>query len=107
MPSNNDFSNLIQSSAFQKMMKTKNRVVFCFSLLTLVAYCLFFIAIAWLPEWMGETMFSGSVISKGIWLAVFSVLFAVLISGIYTWWANRYFDKELQQVLQEAGLNEE
>ncbi len=107
MQSKNDIRKLIQSPAFQKMMRTKNRVVFSLSLLTLVAYCLFFLAIAWLPEWMGQPMFSTSTISKGIWLAVFSVIFAVLISGIYTWWANKYFDKELLQVLKEADLNEE
>ncbi|NKB38538.1 MAG: DUF485 domain-containing protein [Gammaproteobacteria bacterium] len=107
MQSKDDILKLIHSSAFQKMMKTKNRMVFCFSLLTLIAYCLFFIAIAWLPDWMGEPMFSAGIVSTGIWLAIFSVIFAVFISGIYTWWANKYFDKELQQVLQEAGLNEE
>jgi uncharacterized membrane protein (DUF485 family) len=98
---------LIHSPAFQALLRKKTRMIFFLSGLMLVVFSLYFFSLAYLPEWMGSTLIQGSVISIGIWFSVVCVIFSVLISGFYIWWANNFYDGALESLLKELTNIEE
>ena len=106
MQEKEDIQKLAASPAFRQMLARTNRVTFALSAITLLLYSLFFIAIAWFPEWMGSTPLASSTVSMGIWLTMISVVISVILSGFYTWWAIKYFDQSLQDVIRNSGVNE-
>ena len=103
MQSDKNIQNLVHSEAFQKLVRKKSRMSFFLSAVVLLVYCLYFIAIAWFPEWMGSVPGTQSIISIGIWFTVFCVIFGMLISAFYIWWANNYFDNAMQKLLQDSS----
>ena len=106
MQDQEDIQKLAASPAFRHILARKNRVIFILSALMMLLYSLFFIAIAWFPEWMGSTPLKSSTVSMGIWLTMISVIISVILSGLYPWWANKYFDQALQDVLRDSGIDE-
>ena len=68
----------------------------------LLVYGLYFLAIAWFPGWMGRIPGGEGVISNGIWFTLFCMVFSVLISAFYIWWANNHYDTALKELLQSG-----
>ena len=103
MPSNDDLRQLMDSADLHKLLARKFRMSLVLSLLMLLVYSLYFIAIAWLPDWMGQSPDPRGIVSNGIWFTVFCVLFSVLLSAFYIWWTNTCYDKELLKFLQDSA----
>ena len=101
MQSDDDIQKLAHSAALQKLIRLRVGMTIILSAVMSLVYALFFIAIAYFPEWMGSTLHQQSTISIGIWFSVFCVLFSVLISAFYIWWANNFYDAAIQKLMLE------
>jgi len=102
MHSDDDIQELLGSPGFRKLLRLKIGMCFLLSTLMLLVYFFYFAAIAWFPGWMGSATLAQGRVSNGIWFTVFCVIFSVLISGFYIWWANRYYDRALRAMLQNT-----
>ncbi len=74
----------------------------------LIVYFTFILTIAFEPSLLSIPLSEGSVTTIGIPLGVFVILFAFVLTGIYTYRANGEFDnlsKKINQRLKES-LNE-
>lgn len=98
---------LMHSPEFQALARRRTRMSFILSFIMLVIYFAYFFALGYLPDWMASRLFQQSSTSIGIWFSAFCVIFGVFISGIYTWWANTYFDKAKQELLQTLSSDAE
>jgi uncharacterized membrane protein (DUF485 family) len=90
---------LIQSTAFKKLIKRKWIISICLTLLMLSAYFGFILTIA-----IDKTFFS-QLIAEHITLAIPAgiglIIFAWLMTGVYTLYANNLYDKEVEALKKE------
>ena len=101
-----EIQRLAGSEALRSLLKRKVRMCFTLSTIMTLVFFSYFFALAWLPDWMGSQAFEGSSVSNGVYFTVVAVLFGVAISAYYIWWAHRYYDPQLQDILREHGLED-
>ena len=101
MQSDENIQKLAHSPALRKLIRKRLVMTSILSAVMLLISAVYFIAIAYFPEWMGSTLHPQTTISIGIWFSVFCVVFSVLISAFYIWWANNFYDEEMQRLMQE------
>ena len=85
---------------FYKFVSFRNKFSLCLSLVILVCYYAFIASVGFFPEILGYRL-GPSAVSLGIILGVFIIVLSIVSTGIYTLFANKYFDKEQAEVLEE------
>ena len=91
---------------YQKLVKSRSSFAIKLSLLMLSVYFAFILSIAFKPSLLQTPLSSGSVTTIGIPLGVFIIVFAFVLTGIYTKRANSEFD-DLNNKIKKAVENEE
>ncbi len=94
---------------FYKFVSFRNKFSLSLSLIILVCYYAFIASVGFFPEILGYRL-GPSAISLGIILGVFIIVLSIVSTGVYTLFANKYFDKEQTEVLEEmerTGLIQE
>ena len=87
-------------AGFYKFVSFRNKFSLYLSLIILVCYYAFIASVGFFPEILGYRL-GPSAISLGIILGVFIIVLSIVSTGIYTLFANKYFDKEQAEVLEE------
>lgn len=93
---------------FYKFVSFRNKFCVWLSLVILVCYYAFVASIGFFPEVLGYRL-GPSSITLGIILGIFIIVLSIVSTGIYTLFANKYFDKEQAEILedlQESGALE-
>lgn len=85
---------------FCKFVSFRNKFSLYLSLIILVCYYAFIASVGFFPEILGYRL-GPSAISLGIILGVFIIVLSIVSTGVYTLFANKYFDKEQAEVLEE------
>lgn len=88
---------------YQKLVKTKNSFAVVLSIIMLLVYVIFILAIAFEPHMLATPIYNGSVVSVGIIVGVSVIVFAIGITGVYTYRANREFDELASSVKSKIG----
>ena len=94
---------------FQKFISFRNRFSLGISLVVFLCFYLFILMIGFYPNVLGYTL-GPSSITLGILFGIGIIIISILSTGIYTLFANKYFDKEQEEILQslkENGLLED
>ena len=93
---------------FYKFVSFRNKFCLWLSLVILVCYYGFVASVGFFPEVLGYRL-GPSSITLGIILGIFIIGLAIVSTGLYTLFANKYFDKEQAEILedlQESGALE-
>lgn len=93
---------------FYKFVSFRNKFCIYLSLVILVCYYAFVASVGFFPEVLGYRL-GHSSITLGIMLGIGIIVISIASTGIYTLFANKYFDKEQAQIiedLQESGALE-
>jgi uncharacterized membrane protein (DUF485 family) len=77
---------------YQKLISTRNSFAVKLSILMLSVYFLFILLIAFNPAFLGTPISSSSVTTVGIPVGMGIIVFAIVLTGIYTKRANGEFD---------------
>lgn len=77
---------------YQKLISTRNSFAVKLSILMLSIYFLFILLIAFNPTFLGTPLSSDSVTTIGIPVGMAIIIFAIVLTGIYTKRANGEFD---------------
>ncbi|MDE5603114.1 MAG: DUF485 domain-containing protein [Helicobacter sp.] len=94
---------------FQDFVSLRNKVSLVLSLIILVLYYAFIVGVGLFPEVLGYRV-GPSAITLGIIVGVFLIVICIIATGIYTFFANVYFDKAQEEALKElenSGLLED
>ena len=75
-----------------ELLKRRKRLTFILSTAMLTVYFAFILTIAYEPALLGTPISSESVTTIGIPIGIFVIVFAFILTGIYTYKANREFD---------------
>jgi uncharacterized membrane protein (DUF485 family) len=99
---------VVNHPAFQKLAKRQRSVSIGLTLFMFGVYVLFLFFLTWGRQWIvtrvGETLTLAMPVGLGM------ILFAFILTGIYSRWANRHYDRavdELKAQIQTelAGLD--
>ena len=85
---------------FQKFVSFRNKFSVSLALVILVCYYAFVASVGFFPDVLGYRL-GPSSITLGILLGVSIIVLSFVSTGIYTLFANKYFDKEQAEVLEE------
>lgn len=77
---------------YQKLISTRNSFAVKLSILMLSIYFLFILLIAFNPTFLGTPLSNDSVTTIGIPVGMAIIIFAIVLTGIYTKRANGEFD---------------
>lgn len=94
---------------FQKFVSFRNKFSIALASVILVVYYAFVASVGFFPDVLGYRL-GPSSITLGILIGVFIIVLSIISTGIYTLFANKYFDKEQAEVLEEleqVGILEE
>jgi len=86
---------------YQHLVKTRNGFAIKLSIAMLVVYFTFILTIAFEPALLGTPMSADSVTTIGIPIGIAIIIFAFILTGIYTKRANSEFD-DLSNKIKES-----
>lgn len=84
---------------FYKFVSFRNKFCVFLSIVILFCYYSFIVGVGAFPEVLGYRL-GPSSISLGIIFGVFLIVLSIVGTGIYTLFANKYFDKEQAEILE-------
>ena len=94
---------------FRKFVSFRNRFSVYLSLVIFVCYYSFIASVGFFPDVLGYRL-GPSSISLGIIVGISIIVLSIISTGFYTLFANKYFDKEQAEVIEElerTGLIQE
>ena len=87
---------LLGSTAFKQLTKKRWRVALALTTLMLLAYFGFLLMVAYDKDFFKQKI--GDVTTLAIPIGIGLIIFAWLMTGIYTYWANNYYDSEVEEL---------
>lgn len=88
---------------FQQLVRARSRFSLLFSLIIAVGYAIYVLGMSFAPGFMSSPLSAGSSLTYGIVIAVLVIISGMVFSGIYTWWANKKFDRLNRELLKDLG----
>lgn len=90
---------ILQSPAFKKLVKNRWNISLSFTFIMLFVYIGFLLVVAYnkdaLKMPLGESINLAIVVGLGI------IIFSWLITGVYVYWANNYYDASVEEIKKE------
>ena len=93
----------------KKFVSFRNKFSLLLSLVILICYYVFIFGVGAFPEILGYRIGTSSV-SLGIVCGIFIIVTCIIVTGLYTFIANQYMDKNQDEILSDierSGLMEE
>ena len=91
---------------YQELTTKRTRFAWTLSIIMLVVYYTFIMTIAFSPESLAIPMSNGSVISIGIPIGIFIILFSFFLTGLYVYKANSTYDVLLEEMKRDLKVEE-
>ena len=94
---------------FKQFVSFRNRFGLALAMVILVCYYGFIVGVGFFSFFLGYRL-GPSSITLGIMFGIFLIVLSIALTGIYTLFANKYFDKEQEEVIEElhqSGLIDE
>lgn len=91
-------------SAFRQFVSFRNKIALVMSVVILCAYYMFVLGVGLFPEVLGYRL-GPSSITLGIIVGIFLIALCIVATGLYTFLANTYFDKDQEEILDSLREN--
>ena len=91
-----------QLPEYAALTRARKKIIWPLSLATILAYLALILTIAFAPASLGNPIGSG-VTSIGMVLGLGVILFCMVITGIYVYYANRVLEPLTRAIVQKAG----
>jgi len=94
---------ILNDPDFKQLSSQKNTISIILTILELVLYFGFIGLIAYNKPFLAQKMSEGGAATIGIPIAVGTILFSWIFTGIYIWWANSKYDDLVKKVKEKVG----
>jgi uncharacterized membrane protein (DUF485 family) len=91
-----------QLPEYAALTRARKKIMWPLSIATIIAYFALILTIAFNPTALGEPIGDG-VTSVGMLLGLGVILFCMLITGIYVYYANRVLEPLTRAIVQKVG----
>jgi len=92
---------IVSNPRYQKLVAVRSKFGWILAVLMLVVYYGYILLIAFNKEFLAKKTGDG-VMTWGIPIGLFVIVFTVIITGIYVWRANREFDDLTAAIRKEV-----
>ncbi len=87
---------ILQSPAFKKLVKNRWNISLTFTFLMLLVYIGFLMIVAYQKETLKMPI--GDSLNLAIIVGIGIIIFSWLITGVYVYWANNYYDADVKEI---------
>jgi len=94
---------LLEDDDFKELSNKKNVISLILTLMELTLYFGFIALIAFNKPFLATKLSPGSATTIGIPIAVCTILFSWVFTGIYIYWANNKYDTLVKKVKDKIG----
>ena len=99
----NEYVDIIKHDPnYIELLKRRKRLTLLLSTAMLVVYFAFILTIAYEPSLLATPISSDSVTTIGIPIGIFVIVFAFVLTGIYTYKANKEFDELTKKIKEKV-----
>lgn len=97
-------ANKIQNNPkYHQLIKERDTLAWTLTVLVLIIYFGFILAVAFAPGFLTQPISATSVIPVGMLIGVGVIVASVVLTGIYVYKANSTFDPLIREIIQEAS----
>ena len=94
---------IMEDPDFKALSSQKNAISLILTILELVLYFGFIALIAFNKPFLASKLTEGKAMTIGIPIAVGTILFSWVFTGIYIWWANSKYDVWVKKIREKIG----
>ena len=94
---------ILDSPKFKELVKQRLTVSITLTVIILIVYFGFILSIAFYKEFLSIKI--GEHLTLGLPIGIGIIIFAWILTGIYTRWANRKYDKAVRELRNEVLEN--
>ncbi|MEW5747007.1 MAG: DUF485 domain-containing protein [Nitrospirota bacterium] len=94
---------MLEDPDFKSLSSQKNSISLVLTILELVLYFGFIALIAFNKPFLASKLSGGTATTVGIPIAVGTIIFSWIFTGIYIWWANNKYDVLVKKVKEKIG----
>lgn len=84
---------------FQDLVKDRMRFSWVLSGLILASYYSFILVVAFFPNWLGQPISANSVITWGIPVGIFLIVFSMVMTAVYVVRCNGEYDDRVSKII--------
>ena len=94
---------ILDDPDFKDLSSQKNTISTILTILELVIYFGFIALIAYNKPFLAQKLSAGGSATIGIPIAIGTIIFSWVLTGIYIWWANAKYDVLVKKVKDKVG----
>jgi len=94
---------ILNDEDFKKLSSQRLTIALLLTVLELVLYFGFIALIAFDKSFLAQKLSAGVATTIGIPIAVGTIVFSWVFTGIYIWWANSKYDSMVNKVIEKMG----
>ncbi len=94
---------ILNDPDFLRLVRQKNTISWILTALELVLYFGFIALIAFNKPYLAQKLGAGTATTKGIPIAVGTIVFSWVFTGIYIFWANTKYDLMVKKLKDKIG----
>ncbi len=87
---------------YHELVRARSVFGWILSIIMLLIYYGFILLIAYAPHWLGMPLQEGGIITRGIPIGIGVILCAFVLTGVYVWRTNTYFDRINDEIKREV-----
>jgi uncharacterized membrane protein (DUF485 family) len=96
-----DVRRILASDDFKALVRKRNSVTLTLTAIMLIVYFGFILIIAFDKSLLAAKI--GEHVTIGLPIGIGIIIFAWLLTGIYTWWANNRYDRVVREMKQQIS----
>ncbi len=96
------YAHIRSNTRFKELALQRSRLSWTLAILIMVVYYSFILVIAFAPELFGIPLGDTTIITWGLLTGIGVILFTFLVTGIYVYRANNFYDKLMREVVDAS-----
>ena len=93
---------IAENPKFKELVRSRSTFAWTLSILMLAVYQAFILLVAYMPSFLAQPLWAGSVATIGIPIGLGVIVFAFIVTGIYVGRANTRYDEMTRELIQEV-----
>ena len=96
-------SHIQNNPKYHRLIKERDALAWSLTALVLVIYFGFILLVAFAPDFLTRPISTTSVIPIGMLIGVGVIVASVVLTGIYVYRANNFYDPLILEIIQESS----
>jgi uncharacterized membrane protein (DUF485 family) len=95
------YHTIAENPKFKELVRSRSTFAWTLTIIMLVVYQAFILLVAYMPGFLAQPLWPGSVATVGIPIGLGVIVFAFIVTGIYVSRANSHYDELNRELIKE------